>query len=92
MWPRSASGISSQVSHHESSAPSNDGRSPASLGKTSLIRWSYSGPSTPHSASAAPPSSIRTKLGDSCSTAITSTSSRISGRTSWVEVMKVRLA
>ena len=40
MWPRSDAGMSSQVVNQDSSAPSNDGSSPASLGKTSLIRWS----------------------------------------------------
>ena len=40
MWPRSASGRSSQVPNHDSSAPAKEGSLPASLGKISLIRWS----------------------------------------------------
>ena len=59
MWPRSSTGRWRQVVSQVSSAPANDGIRPAT-GKIGLIRWSYSGPSTPKSASAGPPSSTRT--------------------------------
>ena len=41
MWPRSVAGRSSQVAHHDSSAPSVDVMPPVTgSGKISLMRWS----------------------------------------------------
>ena len=84
-------GAATQVSHHESSAPSNDGTGPSSCGKTSLMRWSKYGPSPPSSANAGLPSSNRTKLGESRSTRSTSTSSMSMSR-SGKETVIVRQA
>ena len=49
-------------------------------GRTSLIRWSQRGPSTPKSARSGPPSSTRTKVGLSRSTETTSTSASSIGQ------------
>ena len=73
MWPRSLSGRSVQVVNQLSSAPAKSGTTPGAPGNTSLIRWSYHGCTTPSSVSSGPPSSTRTKLGDSRVTARTST-------------------
>ena len=92
--PRSSSGISIQDSHQDSSIRAKDGRAPAALGKTIFIRWSYSGPSVPHSSRPAPASSIRTNDGEMRSTVATSTLARIMGRLatySSAMVTKVRI-
>ena len=76
------------MAYQDSSAPAKDGHGPPGTpGNTSLMRWSYQGPSTPRSASAGEPSSTRTKLGESRSTRRTSTSSRSRGSVDDVMVM-----
>ena len=85
MWPRSSSGMSSQVDHHEASAPASEASPPAAFGKTSLIRWSRSGPSTPKSARSGLASSTRTNDGEIRSTLVAVTSVRIIGSRSAVD-------